>query len=1067
MNRHGTFRWSRVVVAALLLLSLAVPAIALAGSPPAAQKKIDPAVSAQLAAQKESTVWVILRAKANLAPAYTMKSWEARGRFVVAQLQATANRSQAGLRALLKSRGKSHKAFWIVNAIRVTADAATVNEVAGRPEVEQIVADGGFSIPDPRPAAPQARVNGVEWGIDRINAPQVWSQFDARGQGIVVANIDTGVQFDHSALVRQYRGNLGDGSFDHNYNWFDPSKICGDPSTQPCDTEGHGTHTMGTMVGDDGGENQIGVAPAARWIAAKGCESNWCSDFALLSSGEWILAPTDLSGQNPRADLRPHIVNNSWGGGGGNTWYEAIVQAWEAAGIFPQFSIGNAGPSCGSAGSPGDYAMSYAAGAFNIDNVIADFSSRGPSAFGETKPNIAAPGEGVRSSVPWGYDWFSGTSMASPHVAGAVTLVWSAKPDLIGNIAATRDILDETAIDMDDQSCGGFPDNNSTWGEGRLDAYAAVQQAIYGPTPKGLLEGHVADANDAQPIAGAHVQASKEGAVVAQTLTNGEGYYRLRLPVGDYTVEASAAYYQGESAQVSIEENQTTPQDFALGSARSEVSPSSFDFFVPLGQTQSEGLSITNAGTAELEFAIGERLAGATGGPARPIDLPAGATTRAAPAGQTRQAATPNIAGGLALVLMDYYPWGSDAIQQVLAANGVPFDIAGSSQMGRIDLSAYQVVFIANDQPSSFYDTYTANLARFEQFVQRGGTLWFGAAAWGWGGGGSTDGLSLPGGAKVTGPLFEDYNDVVDPEHPTMAGLPNPFYGMSASHAAFEALPAGARTIARGQSSGLPTLIEYTVGAGRVLAFGQTLEYGWSYGQDAGRILENAVPYVFKAPWLTADPARGTLPPGATQEVAITVDTAGLSGGVYRAGLFVYTNDPANPRRMLPVTMVVPAYYQAVNAGGKAYTDGAGLRWAADQKYAAGAWGYTSASSKAASTKRGIAGTDDDPLYQFVRESPGEYRFDGLPDGVYEVELRFADIKATRAGLRLFDVYIENGPAIPAHDIVAEVGRLTADSHIFYVPVSDGQLNIRLAPRGRGYQPPVVSAIRVLHRPDR
>ena len=113
----------------------------------------------------------------------------------------------------------------------------------------------------------------IEWGVNKINAPNVWSSYNVRGEGIVVANIDSGVQFDHPALARQYRGRLANGTFDHNYNWFDPSRICGNPSVAPCDNDGHGTHTMGTMVGDDGAGNQIGVAPAARWIAAKGCES--------------------------------------------------------------------------------------------------------------------------------------------------------------------------------------------------------------------------------------------------------------------------------------------------------------------------------------------------------------------------------------------------------------------------------------------------------------------------------------------------------------------------------------------------------------------------------------------------------------------------------------------------------------------------------------------------------------------------------------------------------------------------------------------------------------------------
>jgi len=114
----------------------------------------------------------------------------------------------------------------------------------------------------------------------------------------VVANVDTGVEYTHPALVRQYRGTTGDGAYDHNYNWYDPAAVCGTGDSGPCDNVGHGTHTMGTMVGDDGdpGENQIGVAPHARWIAAKGCESSWCSTESLVAAAQWILAPRTRTG---------------------------------------------------------------------------------------------------------------------------------------------------------------------------------------------------------------------------------------------------------------------------------------------------------------------------------------------------------------------------------------------------------------------------------------------------------------------------------------------------------------------------------------------------------------------------------------------------------------------------------------------------------------------------------------------------------------------------------------------------------------------------------------------------
>jgi subtilisin family serine protease len=239
---------------------------------------------------------------------------------------------------------------------------------------------------------------------------------------------------------------------------------------------------MGTMVGDDGnpGPNQIGVAPNAKWIACKGCETNSCSFAALAACGQWVLAPTDLNGNNPNPSLRPHVVNNSWNGGGGDPFYQGIVNSWVASGIFPAWSNGNAGPGCNSSGSPADYVNASSAGAFDINNNIASFSSRGPSAFGpgEIKPNLSAPGVNVRSSVPPnGYSSFSGTSMAAPHLAGTVALIWSRSMTARRNIALTRNLLDNTSRNVANTQCGGTTDDNNVWGEGRLAAIAAVAEA--------------------------------------------------------------------------------------------------------------------------------------------------------------------------------------------------------------------------------------------------------------------------------------------------------------------------------------------------------------------------------------------------------------------------------------------------------------------------------------------------------------------------------------------------------------------------------------------------------------
>jgi subtilisin family serine protease len=513
----------------------------------------------------KQTVWVLLKQQANLATARVQGDWNVRGQQVYEQLTTTATTSQAPLQVFLKSRGALFRPFWITNALQVTADKATLDEVARRPDVAKIVPDRVYLLPPVRAGVTQNRILSTEWGIDNIRAPEAWAAFHTRGEGIVVANIDTGVQFDHPALVQQYRG-TGSAGFDHNYNWFDPANICGQPSLAPCDNNGHGTHTMGTMVGDDGnpGANQIGVAPKARWIAAKGCEVPDCSTASLLAAGQWVLAPTDLAGLNPRPDLRPQIVNNSWGGGPGDLLYQATVQAWLDSGIFPAFANGNIGPGCGSASSPGDFPETYAVGAYDINNVIAVFSSRGPSVLGGSKPNIAAPGVDVRSSVPGnGYASKQGTSMATPHLAGTVALIWSAAPSLVGDIPATRALLDATARDTGDLSCGGTPENNNVFGEGRLDAFAAVEQAPRGPT--GTLTGTVTAA-DGTAISGATVKAHGPGDLTA--VTDASGAYSMRPPVGTYDVAASAFGFLSRSvAGVVIADGATTTADFTLAAA--------------------------------------------------------------------------------------------------------------------------------------------------------------------------------------------------------------------------------------------------------------------------------------------------------------------------------------------------------------------------------------------------------------------------------------------------------------------------------------------------------------------
>ncbi|MFD6886735.1 S8 family serine peptidase [Streptomyces sp. NPDC059957] len=555
------------LTAALLLpLSAGVAAAAPdpAPTPGAAERKIEPDLRTQLDGSAKAVFWVYLDSAADLTAARGQQTRTAKAETVLRLKKDHAARSQAEVIKALDGVKAEYTSYWIVNALRVVGTDKLAGALAQRPEVSRIAADDQVALPEPAEGTREkTAADAVEWNIDRINAPQVWDQLGVRGEGIVVANIDSGVDHTHPAVANQYRGRAADGSYDHNYNWFDPAGVCA--TAAPCDNNDHGTHTMGTMVGDDGGANKIGVAPGAKWIAAKGCESNSCSEASLLAAGQWIVAPTDLNGQNPRPDLAPHVVNNSWGGPGGDTWYQEIVDTWRAAGIFPAFSNGNSGPGCATSGSPGDYQSSYSSGAFDINGAIASFSSRGAGPGGIVKPNIAAPGVNVRSSVPGGaYESFSGTSMASPHTAAAVALLWSAAPALEGDVAQTEALLDGTALDTDSAQCGGTAADNNVFGEGKLDALAAVTSAPRGAL--GALAGTVRSGG--QPVAGVKVAA--DGPIDRTTTTAADGTYRFAtLSVGSYALTASKFGYGQQGATVAVTEDATATGDIDLVQAAS------------------------------------------------------------------------------------------------------------------------------------------------------------------------------------------------------------------------------------------------------------------------------------------------------------------------------------------------------------------------------------------------------------------------------------------------------------------------------------------------------------------
>lgn len=492
--------------------ALLIPLLLILPLAPAwSQDKIQPWLQAQAQEEEQVEFIVVMQDQPDLSPARALSTKVEKGRFVHQSLQQQALISQAPLREWLEAMGIEYRSFTIVNALWVKGNRRLLELLAQRADVARLEANPRVpaKLPQPQSAGAQPALTlGVEWNIVQTKAPEVWVQ-GYQGEGIVIGGQDTGYRWTHVALKTAYRGWDGT-TADHDYNWHDAihsgGGSCGADSSVPCDDNGHGTHTMGTAVGDDGGANQIGMAPGAKWIGCRNMDQGNGTPATYLECFDFFLAPYPVGGDSSQGDpaKAPDITTNSWScppseGCSALTLKEAVDNL-RAAGILTIASAGNSGSGCGTINAPPAlYDSAYTVGNLTSTSAIYSSSSRGPAATtGLVKPDIMAPGTSVRSAYrtsDTAYATLTGTSMASPHVAGAAALIASAAPGFRKNPEATVELLNASALPLPDisEGCGGDYLNgpNNSWGHGALDVMAAYENTLIDDL---VLQGETIDA---------------------------------------------------------------------------------------------------------------------------------------------------------------------------------------------------------------------------------------------------------------------------------------------------------------------------------------------------------------------------------------------------------------------------------------------------------------------------------------------------------------------------------------------------------------------------------------------
>jgi subtilisin family serine protease len=458
-------RTAAAVGAAVLALALA-PLPAASGRPTtgagtAGGRALPADVDATLAALpagRTTTVVLTLRGGLDPNPVATSRQSQ-RAAAVVATLKEQARVSQGPLLARLAGLAASGgvtdvQPLWVVNEVSVTATADVIRDLAARADVTAVRTDDLDVTP-----------SSTEWNVTASGAPRLWAD-GADGSGAVVAVLDSGVDTSHADLASGWRGGAG--------GWFDPF---GQHAT-PADASGHGTGSAGVAVGGDANDG-YGVAPGATWIGARVFnDAGAGSVTAMHQVFQWVLDP---DGDPATADA-PDVVNASWVLGSGpscDLTLQPDVQALRAAGIVPVFAAGNFGPNGSTSASPANYPESLSVGAVDAVDRVWAYTSSGPSTCGgrtRVFPDVVAPGVGIRTADRYdSFQTLTGTSVAAPHVAGALALLRAAHPDQPADVVESA--LLSTATDL------GASGPDQRYGNGRIDLVAADTALRQAPEP--------------------------------------------------------------------------------------------------------------------------------------------------------------------------------------------------------------------------------------------------------------------------------------------------------------------------------------------------------------------------------------------------------------------------------------------------------------------------------------------------------------------------------------------------------------------------------------------------------